>query len=120
MQKYVKSIGDERLTKVPADLDLKPYRDYHDYDLMQRMLEHIDGKPGLGAKLKDELKAYAAAFREQHRVEQRHLSGKTASSRKLADVGQPGVPKSGPAAKKLPAMKTATVSGKPRRSSTLV
>jgi hypothetical protein len=38
MQKYVKRIGDERLTKVPADLDLKPYRDEHDYDLVQRML----------------------------------------------------------------------------------
>jgi hypothetical protein len=37
MQKYVKSIGDERLQKVPADLDLKPYRDEHDFDLMQRM-----------------------------------------------------------------------------------
>jgi hypothetical protein len=37
MQKYVKEIGDERLTKVPADLDLKPYRDEHDFDLMKRM-----------------------------------------------------------------------------------
>ena len=35
MQKYVKTIGDERLTKVPADLDLKPYRDEHDDDLVQ-------------------------------------------------------------------------------------
>ena len=41
MQKHVKTIGDERLTKVPADLDLKPYRDEHDYDLMQRMLDGI-------------------------------------------------------------------------------
>jgi hypothetical protein len=41
MQKYVKRIGDERLTKVPADLDLKPYRDEHDYDLVQRMLACI-------------------------------------------------------------------------------
>jgi hypothetical protein len=41
MQKYVKRIGDERLRKVPADLDLKPYRDEHDYDLVQRMLESI-------------------------------------------------------------------------------
>src|SRR2546427_3201004 len=41
MQKYVKHIGDERLTKVPADLDLKPYRDEHDYDLVQRMLASI-------------------------------------------------------------------------------
>jgi len=41
MQKYVKRIGDERLTKVPADLDLKPYRDEHDYDLVQRMLDSV-------------------------------------------------------------------------------
>lgn len=41
MQKYVKRIGDERLTKLPADLDLKPYRDEHDDDLVQRMLASI-------------------------------------------------------------------------------
>jgi hypothetical protein len=38
MQKYVKHIGDERLTKVPADLDTKPYRDEHDMELLRRML----------------------------------------------------------------------------------
>jgi hypothetical protein len=37
MQQYVKSVGDERLTKLPDDLDLKPYRDEHDFDLMRRM-----------------------------------------------------------------------------------
>src|SRR5436853_1825681 len=37
MQKYVKKIGDERLTKVPADLDTKPYRDEHDMELLVRM-----------------------------------------------------------------------------------
>jgi len=37
MQKHVKHIGDERLTRVPADLDLKPYRDEHDVDLVRRM-----------------------------------------------------------------------------------
>ena len=37
MQKYVKRMGDERLTKIPADLDQKPYRDEHDYDLLKRM-----------------------------------------------------------------------------------
>jgi hypothetical protein len=42
MQKNVKRIGDERLTKVPADLDTKPYRDEHDDDLLRRMLEAID------------------------------------------------------------------------------
>ena len=25
------------MTKVPADLDLKPYRDEHDFDLLKRM-----------------------------------------------------------------------------------
>jgi hypothetical protein len=41
------------LTKVPADLDLKPYRDEHDYDLVQRMLDCIargEGPPGLKAE----------------------------------------------------------------------
>ena len=37
MQGYVKQVGDERLTRVPEDLDLKPYRDEHDRDLMARM-----------------------------------------------------------------------------------
>ena len=41
MQQFVKRIGDERLTRIPADLDLKPYRDEHDYDLVQRMLDSI-------------------------------------------------------------------------------
>ena len=34
MQKFVKTIGDERLNKVPADLDTKPYRDEHALDLL--------------------------------------------------------------------------------------
>jgi hypothetical protein len=43
----------ERLTKVPADLDLKPYRDEHDNDLVQRMLACIardQAPPGIKAK----------------------------------------------------------------------
>jgi hypothetical protein len=42
MQKYVKRIGDERLTRLPDDLDTKPYRDEHDDDLLRRMLASID------------------------------------------------------------------------------
>ncbi|HTS42299.1 MAG TPA: hypothetical protein VMH84_17370 [Xanthobacteraceae bacterium] len=42
MQKYVKAIGDERLAKVPADLDTKPYRDEHDLDLLRRMMASIE------------------------------------------------------------------------------
>ena len=41
MQKYVKRLGDERLTRVPADLDTKPYRDEHDLDLLRRMADAI-------------------------------------------------------------------------------
>jgi hypothetical protein len=37
MQDNVKKIGDERLTKVPRDLDTKPYRDEHDMELLGRM-----------------------------------------------------------------------------------
>jgi hypothetical protein len=53
MQKNVKRMGDERLTKVPADLDLKPYRDEHDYDLIERMLAGIargEAPPGIKAE----------------------------------------------------------------------
>jgi len=63
MQKHVKTIGDERLTKVPPDLDLKPYRDEHDFDLLQRMLDGLDkGKVPRGI---DEKKIRAAIARHQ-------------------------------------------------------
>jgi hypothetical protein len=39
MQKYVKQMGSERLRRVPPDLDLKPYRDEHDRDLLARILK---------------------------------------------------------------------------------
>lgn len=69
MQKYVKTVGDERLKKIPKDLDLKPYRDYHDWDLMQRMEEAIAaGKLSPAPKaLRTEIGAYNSAFREQRR-----------------------------------------------------
>ncbi len=37
MQKHIKHIGDERLERVPSDLDQKPYRDEHDIELLKRM-----------------------------------------------------------------------------------
>jgi len=69
MQKHVKTIGDERLTKVPPDLDLKPYRDEHDFDLLKRMLDNIDkGKvpPGI-----DENKIRSAIARHQPELQER-------------------------------------------------
>ena len=63
MQTYVKKMGDERLNKIPADLDLKPYRDEHDTELLQRMAksvakgEHPPGvdKDALHAKIKSHI-----------------------------------------------------------------
>src|ERR1700726_999175 len=54
MQKYVKEIGDERLTKVPKDLDLKPYHDEHDDELLRRMLNSVHaGKAPKGIHVHD-------------------------------------------------------------------
>jgi len=73
MQKFVKRIGDERLKKVPADLDLKPYRDEHDLDLLKRMQAAIDRgqtPPGIDAdRLKRALARHAPELK-------RHLKKK--------------------------------------------
>ena len=41
MQKFIKEVGDEKLKKLPADLDVKPYRDEHDEKLLREMLKKI-------------------------------------------------------------------------------
>ncbi len=45
MRMYVKSIGDKRLSKVPRDLDLKPYRDEHDTEVLRRIAAALDKGP---------------------------------------------------------------------------
>jgi hypothetical protein len=45
MQKFVKRIGDETLTRVPRDLDLKPYDDEHDNALLHRMAASLEQGP---------------------------------------------------------------------------
>jgi hypothetical protein len=37
MQEYIKVIGDEQLSRVPDNLDLTPYRDFHDEEELARM-----------------------------------------------------------------------------------
>jgi hypothetical protein len=70
MQKFVKDMGDERLTRLPSDLDLKPYRDEHDYDLMRRMkaasedVDHPLSKKTTLARALDRALANPAAFKE--------------------------------------------------------
>jgi len=69
MQKHVKTIGDERLTKVPKDLDLKPYRHEHDDDLLRRMLASAKaGKAPKGVHVRD----LAEAIAQLHRRVLRH------------------------------------------------
>jgi hypothetical protein len=80
MQKYVKQIGDERLTKVPDDLDTKPYRDEHDDDLLQRMLAGIEkGQVPKGFR-RDHLRV---AVRDIHQYIRRH---QTPGARRAATI----------------------------------
>ncbi|HMA05038.1 MAG TPA: hypothetical protein VKO45_03840 [Methanomicrobiales archaeon] len=39
MDRYIKEAADERLTRIPPDLDIKPYRDEHDLRLLRNMQE---------------------------------------------------------------------------------
>jgi hypothetical protein len=71
MQRHVKTIGDERLTKVPKDLDLKPYRDEQDDDLLRRMLKSVKaGKAPKGLHVSD----LAEAIQELRKRVRRHGS----------------------------------------------
>jgi hypothetical protein len=45
MRIYVKRIGDARVSKVPRDLDLKPYEDEHGHKLLRRMAAALDKGP---------------------------------------------------------------------------
>ncbi len=79
MQHYVKRAADERLTKVPPDLDLKPYRDEHDAALLQRMAAAVERgqvPPGRG---RQQLAKAIGEIRASH--EERRRKGHQASAR---------------------------------------
>lgn len=49
MQEYIKEIGHEKLSKVPNTLDLTPYKDFHDDELVLQMrtsMEPVVNEPG--------------------------------------------------------------------------
>lgn len=52
MMRYVKEAGDEKLRNLPIDLDLKPYRDEQDMELLRNMQAQIqrERQRPLGAK----------------------------------------------------------------------
>ena len=70
MQKYVKDMGDESLARVPADLDLKPYRDEHDRELLARMAASVKTSSKAGAAM------HAAAKRGLKAIAVRRHAGK--------------------------------------------
>jgi len=43
-REYEKQIADERLKRVPSDLDLTPYRDEKDFQTLQRMIGAMDAE----------------------------------------------------------------------------
>ena len=95
MQKYVKRIGDERLSRVPRDLDTKPYRDEHDDDLLRRMLACVDkGEVPKGFR-RQQLKDAASTMRKylrRHAPGNRRadaIRGKAPAKRKAAVVARP-------------------------------
>lgn len=45
-QKYIKSIGSEKINKVPEDLDLNPYEDEKDFELIKVMKKCMTDKKG--------------------------------------------------------------------------
>jgi len=78
MQKFVKRMGDERLSKLPPDLDLKPYRDEHDYDLMRRM-------KAAAANPSHPLAKKAALARELDKALVKHAASKEAAAAREPD-----------------------------------
>ncbi len=87
MQRYVKRIGDERLTKVPKDFDLKPYRDEHDIECLQRISEALargDAPPGVDPKrLHKRVQQVLADVKEHHKAHAASM-GKLRAAKKRA------------------------------------
>ena len=50
MQGFIKEAGDERLDRIPPDLDIKPYRDEHDFAVLTEMQKVIRRELGKGRK----------------------------------------------------------------------
>jgi hypothetical protein len=44
IKKYEKQIEDKRVERVPASLDLRPYRDEKDFESLQRMVQKENRK----------------------------------------------------------------------------
>jgi hypothetical protein len=79
MQANVKKIGVKNPTKVPADLDLKPYRDEHDHDMLTRMAAAVERGHHPKAHHPVKLKARIHAVHTEHTA---HVAHKKAPATK--------------------------------------
>lgn len=79
MQRYVKTIGSERLKRVPADLDLKPYRDEHDRQLLADMARASIPVRGNTASIKRAIVAGTARVRTP--IKGKVVRGRAAAAR---------------------------------------
>ena len=79
MQTHVTKIGVKKITKVPADLDLKPYRDEHDHDLLDRMAKAVERGHHPKGHHPEKLKARIHAVHAEHKA---HVAHKKAAARK--------------------------------------
>lgn len=92
MQQYVKTVGDETLRKVPDDLDLKPYRDEHDFDLISRMQKALTAKGMRSGEDAAEIRKGVVQYIAEAKLENRHKAGKLADATKPRGVRKKSTP----------------------------
>ncbi len=98
MQRYIKRIGDERLQRLPADLDQQPYRDEHDRDLLARMATATRrGKRPAGIPSRARLSSMAASLAATSGSK---ASAKTRARAKASDRADPSAKRRRPAARR--------------------
>jgi hypothetical protein len=79
----ITKVAAKKITKVPADLDLKPYRDEHDHDMLTRMAAAVERGHHPRGHHPERLKAKIHAAHAEHKA---HVAGKKAA----AKAGQKG------------------------------
>jgi hypothetical protein len=79
MQENVTKIGAKKITKVPADLDLKPYRDEHDHDILERMAKAVERGHHPKGHHPEKLAARIHAVHTEHKA---HVLAKKAAAKK--------------------------------------
>jgi hypothetical protein len=78
MQTHVTKIGAKRVSKVPADLDLKPYRDEHDHDILERMAKAVERGHHPKGHQPERLKRAIHRVHAEHKA---HVAAKAAAAR---------------------------------------